>query len=127
MGGEVVPSVYAGIPDFAVVPTCGASLRHAVNEIVTDLFVVSLNDDERTRSSTTVNRILRFFLFFFHLSSLQEDCRNQEQIVDLEYYHKPFSISKDINPLTGCIVTLSMYTGVERMYLSRLAEELGAM
>ncbi|XP_043677454.1 DNA topoisomerase 2-binding protein 1 isoform X1 [Vespula pensylvanica] len=95
LGGEVVSNIYSGIPDFAVVPTCGASLRHAVNEIVTDLFV--------------------------------EDCRNQEQIVDVEYYHKPFSISKDINPLTGCIVTLSMYTGVERMYLSRLAEELGAI
>ncbi|XP_035738544.1 DNA topoisomerase 2-binding protein 1-A-like isoform X1 [Vespa mandarinia] len=95
LGGEVVSNVYSGIPDFAIVPTCGASLRHAVNEIVTDLFV--------------------------------EDCRNQEQIVDIEYYHKPFSISKDINPLTGCIVTLSMYTGVERIYLSRLAEELGAL
>ncbi|KAI4486795.1 hypothetical protein M0804_006165 [Polistes exclamans] len=56
-----------------------------------------------------------------------EDCKNQEQIVDIEYYHKPFSISKDINPLRDCIVTLSMYTGVERMYLSKLAEELGAV
>ncbi|KAI4502718.1 hypothetical protein M0802_001762 [Mischocyttarus mexicanus] len=56
-----------------------------------------------------------------------EDCKTQEQIVDVEYYHKPFSISKDINPLKDCIVTLSMYTGVERMYLSKLAEELGAI
>ncbi|XP_015175176.1 PREDICTED: DNA topoisomerase 2-binding protein 1 isoform X3 [Polistes dominula] len=95
LGGEVVSNAYSGIPDFAVVPIHGALLRHAVNEIVTDLFV--------------------------------EDCKNQEQIVDIEYYHKPFSISKDINPLRDCIITLSMYTGIERMYLSKLAEELGAV
>lgn len=95
LGGEVVSSAYAGIPDFGIVPLSGASLRHAVNEIVTDLFI--------------------------------EDCKHQEQVVDIEYYHKPFSISEHVNPLRNCVITLSMYTGVERMYLSRLAEELGAM
>ncbi|XP_012528474.1 DNA topoisomerase 2-binding protein 1 isoform X2 [Monomorium pharaonis] len=56
-----------------------------------------------------------------------EDCINQEQIVDLKYYHRPLSIRKPCNPLSGCVITMSMYTGVERVYLSALATELGAI
>ena len=41
MGGQVVSSTFSGIPDYGVVPKCGATLKHTVNEIVTDLFIVS--------------------------------------------------------------------------------------
>nr|XP_012145489.1 PREDICTED: DNA topoisomerase 2-binding protein 1 [Megachile rotundata]XP_012145498.1 PREDICTED: DNA topoisomerase 2-binding protein 1 [Megachile rotundata] len=95
MGGQVVSSTFSGIPDYGVVPKCGASLKHTVNEIVTDLFI--------------------------------EDCVNQEQIVEIMYYHRPLSIKKYLNPLSGCVITMSMYTGVERTYLATLATELGAM
>lgn len=43
MNGKVVSSTFAGIPDYGVVPKCGAPLKHTVNEIVTDLFIVSLS------------------------------------------------------------------------------------
>ncbi|KAH0952086.1 hypothetical protein HN011_008630 [Eciton burchellii] len=56
-----------------------------------------------------------------------EDCINQEQIVSVMYYHKPLFIRKTCNPLSGCVITMSMYTGVERIYLSTLATRLGAI
>ncbi|XP_076674457.1 mutagen-sensitive 101 isoform X2 [Andrena cerasifolii] len=95
MGGKVVLRTFAGVPDYGVVPKCGAPLKHTVNEIVTDLFI--------------------------------EDCINQEQIIDIMYYHRPLSIKKHSNPLSGCVITMSMYTGLERTYLATLATELGAM
>ncbi|CAK9821901.1 DNA topoisomerase 2-binding protein 1-A [Anthophora retusa] len=95
MNGKVVPGTFAGIPDYGVVPKCGAPLKHTVNEIVTDLYI--------------------------------EDCVNQELIVEIMYYHRPLSIKKHSNPLSGCVITMSMYTGVERSYLAALATELGAM
>lgn len=95
MNGKVVSSTFAGIPDYGVVPKCGAPLKHTVNEIVTDLFI--------------------------------EDCINQEQIVEIKYYHRPLSVKKYSNPLSSCVITMSTYIGVERTYLATLATELGAM
>ncbi|XP_076653820.1 mutagen-sensitive 101 [Halictus rubicundus] len=95
MGGKVVSSMFAGIPDYGVVPKCGAVLKHTVNEIVTDLFI--------------------------------EDCIYQEAIIEIMYYHRPLSIKKHSNPLSGCVITMSMYTGIERTFLATLATELGAM
>ncbi|KYM95649.1 DNA topoisomerase 2-binding protein 1-A [Cyphomyrmex costatus] len=56
-----------------------------------------------------------------------EDCINREEVVDIMYYHRPLSIRKPCNPLSGCVITMSMYTGSERMYLSTLAMKLGAI
>ncbi|XP_011866675.1 PREDICTED: DNA topoisomerase 2-binding protein 1 isoform X2 [Vollenhovia emeryi] len=56
-----------------------------------------------------------------------EDCINQEKVVDIMYYHKPLSIRKPCTPLSGCVITMSMYTGAERIYLSTLAATLGAI
>ncbi|KAL0125656.1 hypothetical protein PUN28_004619 [Cardiocondyla obscurior] len=56
-----------------------------------------------------------------------EDCINQEQVVDIMYYHRPLSIRKSCNLLSGCVITMSMYTGAERIYLSKLATTLGAI
>ena len=41
LGGKLLKKNYSGIPDFGVVPQFGAELKHAVSEIVTDLFIVS--------------------------------------------------------------------------------------
>ncbi|XP_020299565.1 DNA topoisomerase 2-binding protein 1 isoform X3 [Pseudomyrmex gracilis] len=95
LGGRVVSNSYSGIPDYGVVPMHGASLKHTVNEIVTDLFI--------------------------------EDCINQERLVDVTYYHRPLSIKKSCSPLSECVITMSMYTGSERTYLSTLATKLGAI
>lgn len=43
MNGKVVSTTFAGIPDYGVVPKCGAPLKHTVNEIVTDLFIVGVS------------------------------------------------------------------------------------
>ena len=51
MNGKVVSTTFAGIPDYGVVPKCGAPLKHTVNEIVTDLFIVGV----------------RFFYFNFYI------------------------------------------------------------
>ncbi|XP_011691670.1 PREDICTED: DNA topoisomerase 2-binding protein 1 isoform X2 [Wasmannia auropunctata] len=67
----------------------------------------------------TVNEIVNNFFI--------EDCIYQEQIVDVMYYHRPLSIRKACDPLSGCVITMSMYTGAERMYLSALATKLGAI
>ncbi|XP_014482988.1 PREDICTED: DNA topoisomerase 2-binding protein 1-A isoform X2 [Dinoponera quadriceps] len=56
-----------------------------------------------------------------------EDCINQKEIVGIEYYHKPLSIRKPCRPLSECVITMSMYTGMERKYLSALGTELGAI
>ncbi|XP_044585283.1 DNA topoisomerase 2-binding protein 1-A isoform X2 [Cotesia glomerata] len=39
VGGKVVPSSYKGIPDFAIVPVSGATVKHTVSEIVTPLYI----------------------------------------------------------------------------------------
>ncbi|XP_032667662.1 DNA topoisomerase 2-binding protein 1 isoform X2 [Odontomachus brunneus] len=56
-----------------------------------------------------------------------EDCINQKEIVDISYYHKPLSIRKPCSPLSRCVITMSMYTGMERKYLSALGTQLGAI
>lgn len=42
LGGRLIPRTYTGIPDYGVVPVHGAPLKHTVNEIVNDLFIVSI-------------------------------------------------------------------------------------
>ena len=41
LGGKIVSNSFNGIPDYGVVPLTGALLKHTVDEIVTDLFIVS--------------------------------------------------------------------------------------
>lgn len=43
LDGRIVTKTYSGIPDYGVVPVHGANLKHTVNEIVTDLFIVSIS------------------------------------------------------------------------------------
>lgn len=42
LGGRLVSETYSGVPDYGVVPVDGAPLKHTVNEIITDLFIVSI-------------------------------------------------------------------------------------
>lgn len=56
-----------------------------------------------------------------------DDCIENEEILSIEYYHKPMSINEDTKPLKDCVIAISSYTGIERVYLSKLAVSLGAM
>lgn len=44
LGGRLVSRTYSGVPDYGVVPVLGAPLKHTVNEVVNDLFIVSVFD-----------------------------------------------------------------------------------
>ncbi|XP_046481485.1 DNA topoisomerase 2-binding protein 1 isoform X1 [Neodiprion pinetum] len=55
-----------------------------------------------------------------------EDCIDLEAVVEIKYYYKPISLSKDVTPLTNCVIAMSSYTGKERTFLSNVAEALGA-
>ncbi|XP_015595302.1 DNA topoisomerase 2-binding protein 1-A isoform X2 [Cephus cinctus] len=47
LSGKIVPKSFLGIPDFGVVPVLGATLKHTVNEIVTDLYIDDCIDQEK--------------------------------------------------------------------------------
>ncbi|XP_012272472.1 DNA topoisomerase 2-binding protein 1-B isoform X3 [Orussus abietinus] len=55
-----------------------------------------------------------------------DDCIDQDQLVDIMYYHRPVCISENAKPLTGCVITISSYIGKERLFLTELAQLLGA-
>lgn len=57
---------------------------------------------------------------------LQEDCVDNEKLLDVMYYHKPIIISKTTKPLANCVICISSYTGAKRTYLAKLSEALGA-
>lgn len=56
---------------------------------------------------------------------LQEDCIDNESVVKLEYYHRPIPLPK-VKPLQNCVIGMSSYSGVERVFLSELSMALGA-
>ncbi|XP_011498023.1 PREDICTED: DNA topoisomerase 2-binding protein 1-A [Ceratosolen solmsi marchali] len=55
-----------------------------------------------------------------------EDCIDNEKLVNVSYYHRPIIIPKNVKPLKNCVIGMSTYSGVERTYLSKLSEALGA-
>ncbi|KAF7995978.1 hypothetical protein HCN44_008733 [Aphidius gifuensis] len=46
LGGKIVATNFSGVPDYGVVPLEGVILKHAVNEIVTNLWVHDCIDNE---------------------------------------------------------------------------------
>lgn len=58
---------------------------------------------------------------------LQEDCFESGQTVPVQYYHQSISVDKSKMPLTGCCLGFSSYTGKEKIFLARLAQNLGAV
>ncbi|KAK0071479.1 hypothetical protein PV326_001198, partial [Microctonus aethiopoides] len=55
-----------------------------------------------------------------------EDCINNEKIIDIAYYHRPLAVPASAKPLADCVITISSYSGFERIYLKQLAVALGA-
>lgn len=54
------------------------------------------------------------------------DCCRDNKLKAVEYYHKPFKAKRN-DVLTDCVVTISTYTGAERIFLKQLIEELGGV
>ncbi|XP_075979975.1 mutagen-sensitive 101 [Anticarsia gemmatalis] len=55
-----------------------------------------------------------------------KDCLSQQELVPIEYYHRPVHVTWNNSPLHGVVASLSTYSGVERVYLDELAKLLGA-
>lgn len=55
-----------------------------------------------------------------------EDAIQTNELVDIEYYHKPISIMANKKPLTGLIIVISAYAKHERLFLQSLVTILGA-
>lgn len=63
------------------------------------------------------------------MSLLQKDCLSQQELLPIEYYHRPVKLSQlgqGPGPLHGVVASLSTYSGVERAFLDELAKLLGA-
>nr|XP_037871630.1 DNA topoisomerase 2-binding protein 1-A [Bombyx mori] len=56
-----------------------------------------------------------------------KDCLSQQELVPLQYYHRPVRVKPSPEPpLKGVVASLSTYSGVERAFLDELAKLLGA-
>eukprot|EP00058_Branchiostoma_floridae_P012092 XP_002597580.1 hypothetical protein BRAFLDRAFT_82314 [Branchiostoma floridae] len=95
-GGSVVKSGSRSVPNYAVVPLLGFPEGISAEEIVTDCWL--------------------------------NMCLEQETLLRPEHnpLFTPLTFKPDAMPLVGCVLSLSQYTGVEREFLTGLAEELGA-
>lgn len=54
------------------------------------------------------------------------ECKCEREIRDVKYYHRPIPVQSS-EPLQGCVVAISSYTGYERNFLSNLIQRLGAV
>ncbi|XP_027237421.2 DNA topoisomerase 2-binding protein 1 isoform X2 [Penaeus vannamei] len=55
-----------------------------------------------------------------------EECLENEGLLDVEYYHMPLVVSRQMNCLEDCTVAISTYKGKERLFLVTVANALGA-
>ena len=55
-----------------------------------------------------------------------EDCLDQEQLVEAEFYHRPISVAND-RILCGCVIAQSGIEGRLRTYLGLLCQAMGAI
>ncbi|KDR12289.1 DNA topoisomerase 2-binding protein 1-B isoform X2 [Zootermopsis nevadensis] len=56
-----------------------------------------------------------------------EDCHHQDELMPVLYYHRPVSVDVNKQPLAGCVIGISSYTGKERDFIFALAQLLGAV
>ncbi|XP_023021117.2 mutagen-sensitive 101 isoform X1 [Leptinotarsa decemlineata] len=57
---------------------------------------------------------------------ITECIREETLLPDILYYHRPFDVP-DTNPLVNCVITISSYSGAERVFLKNLIEALGGV
>ncbi|XP_037725778.1 DNA topoisomerase 2-binding protein 1 [Drosophila subpulchrella] len=55
-----------------------------------------------------------------------ESCMKKNQLLPLEYYHKPIPATALRQPLKGMTIVVSIYAGLERDFINAAAELLGA-
>ncbi|XP_075216325.1 mutagen-sensitive 101 isoform X2 [Lycorma delicatula] len=56
-----------------------------------------------------------------------DDCQQSKSLVPIHYYHQPIFVAGNKTPLENCVISLSIYTSVERQFLSELVVALGAL
>ncbi|XP_043474546.1 DNA topoisomerase 2-binding protein 1-A isoform X2 [Leptopilina heterotoma] len=56
-----------------------------------------------------------------------DECVDKDELVPLQYYHRPIAVVEGVKPLNNCVIAISTYSGQERQYLQQLAECLGAL
>ncbi|CAB3256134.1 unnamed protein product, partial [Arctia plantaginis] len=79
--------------------------------------LVPLDFDVRDLLTPTADAVTVFWL---------KDCLSQQELVPIQYYHRPVHVSWTTGPLAGVVASLSTYSGVERAFLDELAKLLGA-
>lgn len=84
---------------------------------IADFLVVPIFNDKEVHHTATevVNNLF-----------IAECEREEELLRDIAYYHRPFN-SPESKPLQNCVITLSGYTGYERVFLRTLVELLGGV
>lgn len=69
-------------------------------------------------------------IYFILYESQQKDCLCQQELLPIEYYHRPVKVPSwsgcEPGPLHGVVVSLSTYSGIERAFIDELAKLLGA-
>lgn len=96
-GGEIVPKSFKGMVDYCVLES------------------ITCSDVHRTGAAETVNDI---FI---------EECFQNCDIIDIEYYHRPLTVKLNESVLKNCVVTISGYSGFERIFLNNLIKYLGGI
>lgn len=76
-------------------------------------------------SNFVILNIKRRTIFFLWS---QKDCLSQQELLPVQYYHRPVRLPQwnGPGPLVGVVASLSTYSGVERVFLDELAKLLGA-
>ncbi|KAJ6644278.1 DNA topoisomerase 2-binding protein 1 [Pseudolycoriella hygida] len=116
-GATVVEATVSQTVDYLVVPNEKyniVDIRQNAKEIVNDLWVVRIRI-----FSWSAGKVLTSFQLW------QQDCMNDNQVVDIKYFHRAILLKSDSKPLQGLNIVFSTYTTPERDYLYSLADALG--
>ncbi|KAL4707160.1 hypothetical protein ACJJTC_018895, partial [Scirpophaga incertulas] len=127
---EVVEQIFAGVQievqglEEEAVCEVGAELAAAGGVLCAAgaggaYVLVPLDFDVRELVSPQAEAVTVFWL---------KDCLSQQEILPIEYYHRPINLPQwnGPAPLQGVVASLSTYSGIERAFLDELAKLLGA-
>ena len=95
-GGDIVHNNLNGILDYLIVPVTSDALLYS--------------------NSRAKNVVSNYWL---------EDCLEQGEELEIEYYHKPINFGKGHKPCGGIVIGITGYTGRERVFIVAVAEALG--
>ncbi len=94
-GGEFVYKDFVGTLDYLIVPVMGTNKTH----------------DFKTKEVVSEYWI--------------NDCLDQGSLLEVEYYHRPITVDRELRPCNGVVIGITNYQGRERQFISKVAEALG--